>query len=499
MPNGIVPKEALSYFRAKKIKPGFDYRDVWREENKHAFTVAKAMQEDILHDIRDALDDAIENGIPFSQFSKNLRPTLEGKGWWGRKDVVDPATGETVNAQLGSPRRLQTIYSANVRSARAAGQWGRIQRTKATHPYLLYQLGPSETHRVEHANWSGILLPVDDAFWKTHFTPNGWGCKCHIRQVSKAEYSRLVNTGKYITDAPKVEMRDWINKRTGEVETVPMGIDPGWDFNPGEGRAKRLLSELKKKSQRTKKALAKPLPPTNLYPAGSKGVMSTAKDVTQGGLENAIASMVGNENQRGQLSKFMKAHPIKTLFFKASEMGKSASAKALAEPVREFLAGTWPLHPQQAYSVRRAARVNGFTFKFAEHVVVKVKAGSRLNSFRPDGIKNAVSEAINKASSGKRAWSFSAQVGEAADDGTRLISTWVHEVGHQVHFWAGGGPVPSTLMESITTYGRTNSYEWHAEHFVAWLADREALAAWNPSVAQYFDDLIERAINRGSK
>ena len=37
-----------------------------------------------------------------------------------------------------SPGRLQTIFSANMRSARAAGQWDRIQRTKDALPYLLY-------------------------------------------------------------------------------------------------------------------------------------------------------------------------------------------------------------------------------------------------------------------------------------------------------------------------------------------------------------------------
>ena len=39
---GPVPREALDYFRAKDLRPGFDYRDVWGSEHAHAFTVAKA-------------------------------------------------------------------------------------------------------------------------------------------------------------------------------------------------------------------------------------------------------------------------------------------------------------------------------------------------------------------------------------------------------------------------------------------------------------------------
>lgn len=503
MADGPVPKEALSYFRAKKIKPAFDYRDVWREENRSAFTVAKAMQEDILLDIRAALDEAIENGVPFSQFAANLRPTLESKGWWGRKEVIDPVTGETVTAQLGSPRRLQTIYSANIRSARSAGQWERIQRTKSAMPYLLYQLGPSEQHRVEHANWAGILLPVDDPFWKTHFTPNGWGCKCHIRQVSKSEYSRLVGTGNHMTTAPKVENRDWVNKRTGEVETVPVGIDPGWDFNPGEGRAKQLGAELKKKSARTKKAVAKPMPPTNLYGAGTPGVLSTAKKVNQGSLENAIASMPNNEMQRDEFAKFMQAHPIKTLFIKTTEMsGRSKASRDLADKVKAFLGDKAPPFTQLAYIARNPARVNGFTFQQADHVVVKVKAGTSLDGFKGESLRRAVDETLEMQKRGNRTWSFSHQVAQVAgshDDATRVVSTWIHEVGHQVHFWAGDPPVPGVAMDSMTTYGRTNPREWHAEHFLAWLVNRDALERWDPFVATYFDNLVKTAINRGSK
>jgi len=370
-------------------------------------------------------------------------------------------------------------------------------------PYLLYQLGPSEQHRVEHANWAGILLPADDPFWKTHFAPNGWGCKCHIRQVSESEYSRLVDTGKYMTTAPKVETRNWVNKRTGEVEAVPVGIDPGWDFNPGEGRMKKLESELKKKTAQTEMSLAKPMPPTNLYPAGTPGVLSTAKKLNQGSLENAIASISGNDEQRDQFSNFMKAHPIKTLFIKATEMsGRSKASRDLADKVKAFLGDKAPSVTQLAYIARKPTRVNGFTFQNADHVVVKVKADTSLDGFKGESLRKAVADALEMKIKGNRTWSFSYQVAQITgshDDATRVVSTWIHEVGHQVHFWAGDPPVPGTAMDSMTTYGRTNSREWHAEHFLAWLVNRDALKRWNPSVAIYFDNLVKAAINRGSK
>lgn len=172
---GPVPGGVLAFFRNKGFKIGFDYRDVWRDEHSHAFTVAKAVQTDVLTAIRSAIDGAIAEGQTLRQFKKNLTPTLQKMGWWGRKQMVDPATGERVSAQLGSPRRLKVIYNANMRTARGAGQWERAQRTKQALPYFRYGLGPSENHRLQHTAWDGLTLPVDHEVWASHYPPNGWG------------------------------------------------------------------------------------------------------------------------------------------------------------------------------------------------------------------------------------------------------------------------------------------------------------------------------------
>jgi uncharacterized protein with gpF-like domain len=127
---------------------------------------------------------------------------------------------------------MRVIYDTNMRTARAAGQWERIQRTKRAMPYLVYTLGPSREHRVEHLRWANLCLPADDPFWDTHMGPNGWGCKCGVRQVSRYEFDQMQQDGTITTDAPEERYVKWLNKRTGEEETVPEGIDPGWAYNP---------------------------------------------------------------------------------------------------------------------------------------------------------------------------------------------------------------------------------------------------------------------------
>ncbi|MGE4526819.1 MAG: phage minor head protein [Rhodospirillaceae bacterium] len=232
--------EVLAYLKNKGWKPAFSYKDVWGEEHAFAFTVAKAMEMDVLRTIREALEKALEEGVPFARFQAELEPRLRDLGWWGVREMTDPRTGEILEAQLGSPRRLRTIYWANTRSARVAGQWDRAERTKAALPYFLYELGPSERHRPAHAAKAGLILRVDDPFWDHWMPQNGWGCKCRVRQIGEAEARRRGGVG----NAPFVPMRAWRNSRTGEVLQVPEGIDPAWDTNPGKHRRRNLDAAL---------------------------------------------------------------------------------------------------------------------------------------------------------------------------------------------------------------------------------------------------------------
>lgn len=227
----IEPKDALNFFRAKGLQIGFSWLDVQREEHDKAFTVAKAMTRELLEDIRSAMDAAIAEGQTLAMFVKNLRPTLEVQGWWGRKAMADPQTGEVVDAQLGSPNRLRVIYRTNMRTSYAAGRWARIQRNKKAFPLLRYVSVMDGRERDEHRAWHNTVLPVDHPWWETHYPPCDWGCRCravplNARMLSK---KRLSVTEK----PPHFGTREWTNKRTGEVRTIEKGIGAGWDYNPG--------------------------------------------------------------------------------------------------------------------------------------------------------------------------------------------------------------------------------------------------------------------------
>ena len=229
---------------------------------------------DLLADIRAGVDKALAEGTTLREFRRELEPLLKKKGWWGRKSVVDPLTGESVEAQLGSPQRLETIFRTNLRTAYANGHWDSIQRTKERRPYLRYAAVMDDRTRPEHRAWHGTVLPVDDPWWETHAPPNGWNCRCRVIAVSERMLQRQ---GWQVSERPASPTRPVLNKRTGEVAQVPVGIDLGWDYNPGAGASRAaVLAQGAADRVEAQRAAEKPKKPRAKKQSGPKPVTAAA-------------------------------------------------------------------------------------------------------------------------------------------------------------------------------------------------------------------------------
>lgn len=221
MADKFIPKGVLEFLQRKKLKPTDHWTDLWHGEHARYFTVARSVYADIVNDVYDEVVKAITNGDTLETFKKNLTPVLQQKGWWGKADD---------GVQLGSPRRMQTIYDTQMRTSYAAAHWERIQRRKKSRPYLRYVCVLDEKTRAEHRRWHGIILPVDHPFWRTHYPPNGWHCRCIVQQLSLEDIER---NGWCISENPEEIYREWENHATGEVKLIPEGIAPGFDYNVG--------------------------------------------------------------------------------------------------------------------------------------------------------------------------------------------------------------------------------------------------------------------------
>ncbi|GMV60117.1 MAG: hypothetical protein AMXMBFR72_32100 [Betaproteobacteria bacterium] len=247
------PRAAIRYFTAKGLKRTFSYADMLGAAHDEAFTVAKMMDADLLAEVQASLESALANGTPFRQWADELMPTLQKAGWWGRKAVVDPLTGKVVQAQLGSPARLETIFRTNMQAAYAAQKWQTIESQAKVAPYLMYDAVDDGRTRELHASWDETVLPVSHRWWRTHYPPNGWNCRCGVIQLTKDEIEAF--GFKESPRAPDDGSRKWRNPRTGRTHVVPNGIDPGFDRNVGRDNAARLRALLDEKIE----ALPSPL------------------------------------------------------------------------------------------------------------------------------------------------------------------------------------------------------------------------------------------------
>lgn len=82
---------------------------------------------------------------------------------------------------------LQAEFDTAVKTSKSAAQWLEIQKTKKDFPLLQYITQHDENVRDEHAAYDGTTLPVDHPFWRTHFPPNGFRCRCRVKQLRKGE------------------------------------------------------------------------------------------------------------------------------------------------------------------------------------------------------------------------------------------------------------------------------------------------------------------------
>ena len=239
---GLPPERAIAYFKAKGYAITFDWHELLAEAQAKVFTVAKCTKLDILADIRAAVQKTLNEGTTLRQFQKDLTPTLQAKGWWGKKEVVDPRTGEVRKAQLGSPWRLKTIYETNLATAYAAGRYSEQLENADAQPYWMYVAVMDARTRPAHAAVNGKTLRYDDPFWSSFYPPNGWNCRCRVRALSS---ERLERKGiKVDSSAGKITHEDVKITRDGRMarmavftdpgSNVRIQTDPGWAYNPGQ-------------------------------------------------------------------------------------------------------------------------------------------------------------------------------------------------------------------------------------------------------------------------
>jgi SPP1 gp7 family putative phage head morphogenesis protein len=141
--------------------------------------------------------------------------------------------------------RVKNIFENNIAAAYQAGKWEQYQRVKEERPYLQYVAIRDNRTRPDHAMIDGTVRPIDDSFWQFYYPPNGYRCRCTTISLSAYQMEReglevtpddasWTLRGKDGDVAVRIgDTYEWKNPR-GEVEKIPVGVAPGFNFSPGQ-------------------------------------------------------------------------------------------------------------------------------------------------------------------------------------------------------------------------------------------------------------------------
>lgn len=111
-----------------------------------------------------------------------------------------------------SKARLDNIFRTNMQAAYSRGRYEQQMRVTMNRPYWMYDAINDSRTRPSHLAMDGTVLHHSHPWWKTHYTPNGYRCRCTIISLTEAQ------------------------ARKRGVSPLPPAADPdeGWDYSVGE-------------------------------------------------------------------------------------------------------------------------------------------------------------------------------------------------------------------------------------------------------------------------
>lgn len=222
----LPPEEIIKWYESKGYTFSWKWQDVWQAAHTRSFTVAKVMKLDILQAIKKEVDNIFKKGITFEQFQRELEPTLKRLGWWGKvkaKDVPGYKPGPGIDpekiVELGSPRRLKTIYQVNTTIGYNAGQYNSDIQNVNSRPYWMYNQIDRKTKRKSHEPFDSKVFMWNDPIWEIIYPPSGWNCGCFVTPLTKIEFdSRKLN----------------LSNGKDFLEKAKKNIPEEWQFNPAK-------------------------------------------------------------------------------------------------------------------------------------------------------------------------------------------------------------------------------------------------------------------------
>ena len=325
-------------------------------------------------------------------------------------------------------------------------------------------------------------------------------CKDRIGRVYSEEEIRSIWSGK------------WTGKSSGDPFVVRGGyrcrhtwnpVDPDW-----------LEKEEKKKEEKPKKkpkSKITAINPTRNYATGNYNESS---------INNVLENLSGQEKSIDLTNKFINSKNILSFF-----LDRQMRLKPFRKNHDTKISLLYQKNHKDSLpdvALKPPKRANGYMMSHKEFVVVTIDDNIDFATANSKKIQDHIETILlrTKENKGKYKtritfeknnadWSFSTALEADITMAERRIITYLHEVGHQVHYWGAKETGVATMSDvfafagrkniNLTNYASTNADEYHAELFAIWSTNRKALEFYNPKLVEYMDNLVENAIKNKKK
>lgn len=283
--------EQSEFLRQKLSLPTERWDDIRYNAHDRAWVVAGAQGADLLADLHDAVQRGIDSGEGLADFRKRFPDIVKRRGWSGWTGQGTPG---------GEGWRMRVIFETNLQTNYAAGRLRQLNEGGFSH-WVYKHSHLSAEPRAQHLAWDGLTLPKDDPFWRTHYPPNGWRCRCRVVGVRGPEAAKRVGG-----EPGKRKPMGWDapDPRTGE----PEGIGKGWGYQPGADADSELRDLVARKLISYPPAIARAMEGYLNRPSrsvamtatpGRRSVMAAEREIANSPVEvTAVFDQAGNPVMR---------------------------------------------------------------------------------------------------------------------------------------------------------------------------------------------------------
>lgn len=394
------------------------------QARRQAFWMAGVTQAEVIKQVHQSLKSALDKGIPFEQWQKEIGPTLH-KAWIGNT----PFEGEAARTETVLRNWAQNSYN------RARFQQMSEPAIRRIRPFLMFDGVIDSRQSPTCKACNGVVLPADHPWWAAHKPPMHHRCRSGIRSLTRERA-----------------------ERRGITETPP-DIGPQEGFGTGE--------EYKGPSKTQKGAFPKGARP----PAPPKRVPVAAPPAPKVPRARPVrAPRRGRPNER-----FVPGIHAKRLEVGEGVTAEQANAAlSVLSPTELKLLQRRPLGTLSFEPTVFAGRtpLNGVYYHFTANLGVSVSRGAHT---------------YGQAWAAGEVWSVSKAAAGAAEALQRtVVHELGHHLhislgasANQIVHDAFGRAL--TAGRFITQYSRQNHFEYFAENYAAYRFHRESLRAHDPN------------------